>query len=142
MRQPPYTPPDAAAMAGVLREAAELCRRLDLPKQAALFDGFVGRLLKEQPISVALRDEAYQALNGPAGLFIWGKLQDDPSEYNRLQLALGRAAFPRSDKKPERKEPREWQAVRDSGVVWELEGESDLRAVTFPHPPTANGDTM
>jgi hypothetical protein len=128
-------------MAGVLREAAELCRRLDLPKQAALFDGFVDRLLKEQPISAALRDEACHALSGPAGLFIWGKLQDDPSEYNRLQLALGRAAFPQIGKKVKRKRPREWQAVRDSGVVWELGGESDLRAVTLPHPPTANRNT-
>lgn len=142
MSAPEYKPPDAVGMAGVLREAAALCRRLDLPKQAALFDGFVDRLMKEQPISVALRDEAYHALNGPAGLAIWGKFQDDTSEYNRLQLAFGRAAFPRSDKKANRKRSRDWQAVRDCGVVWELGGESDLRAITLPHPPTANGETI
>jgi hypothetical protein len=128
-------------MAAVLHEAAELCRRLDLPKQVALFEGFVERLSKEQPMSVALRDGAYQALNGPAGLFIWGKLQDDPTEYNRLQLALGKAAFPKETKQAKPKKSVAWKAVKDSENVWELGGESDLRAVTIPHPPQARAAT-
>jgi hypothetical protein len=128
-------------MAGVLREAAELCRRLDLPKEAALFEGFVDRVSKEQPTSEASRDEAYDALNGPAGLSIFWRLQDDPSEYNRLQLAFGRAAFPENPKQAKPRRRGEWKAVRDSGTVWELGGESELRALTIPHPPGAPAAT-
>jgi hypothetical protein len=141
MSAPQHTMPDAAAMANVLSEAAELCRRLDLTNQAALFEGFVDRLRKAQPPFDALRDDAYQALNGPAGLFIWTKLQNDPSEYNRLQLAFGRAAFPQTRKQAKPKRSKDWKAVRDSENVWELGGESDLRAITIPHPPRAHAAT-
>jgi len=141
MSAPQHASPDAAAMANVLSEAAELCRRLSLPNQAELFEGFVDRLRKAQPPFDALRDEAYQALNGPAGLFIWTKLQNDPSEYNRLQLAFGRAAFPQPRKQAKPKRSKDWKAVRDSGNVWELGGESDLRAITTPHPPKAHAAT-
>jgi hypothetical protein len=137
MSAPQHTPPDAAAMAGVLSEAAELCRRFGLSNQATLFEGFVDRFQRAQPPFDALRDEAYCALNGPAGLSIWAKLQDDPAEYNRLQLAFGRAAFPEAGRQAEPRRHGERKAVRDSENVWELGGESDLHAVTIPHPPQA-----
>ncbi len=92
-------------------------------------------------MSDALRDEAYHALNGPAGLSIFWKLQDDPSEYNHLQLAFGRAAFPKNPEQAKPRRHREWKAVRDSGIVWELGGESELRTVTIPHPPQARTTT-
>jgi hypothetical protein len=34
------------------------------------------------------------------------------------------------------------KAVRDSKTFWQLEGESDLHAITLPHPPAAGAPTV
>lgn len=147
MRQPNL--PDTAALLAVLGQLSELCRRLNLPDDAATFDRFIARFQKEQATYEVLRDEVYHAINGLSGLRIISKLKDDHSTYPRLQHAFGEIAFPGTREELERTERRKVErklerkrsgrkAVMESGTFWQLEGESDLHAVTIPAPPKAD----
>ena len=89
-----YSPPDTAALLSLLNQAAALCRRLDLLKEAGSFEDFVARVQEESPIPEASRDEVSRVINGVAGLRIINKLGDDFSEYRRLKLAFCRVLFP------------------------------------------------
>ena len=100
-----YSPPDAAALLGLLNQATELCRRLDLLKEAGTFEHFIARVQEESPIPEASRDEVSRVINGIAGLRIINKLGDDFSEYRRLSLAFSRVLFPEiheAEKQPRR----------------------------------------
>jgi hypothetical protein len=134
--------PDAVGLLNLLGKVSELCRKLDLSKDAATFDGFIARFQKEMPTNEILRDEVYHAIHGIAGLRIIAKLKDDYAEYNRLQLAFGEIAFPDTREKLEqiekrKRERRTRKAIRDSETCWQLDGESELNAVTIPEPPKA-----
>ena len=138
--------PNTAALLNLLSQVSELCRKLGLPKDAATFDGFIARFQMEKPTYDALRDEVYHAINGIAGLRIVSKLKDDHSEYRRLQLAFGEIAFPGNREKHEQIEKtkmdrRSRMAIRNSETFWQLDGESDLYAVTIPEQPKAGADT-
>lgn len=94
MRARQYKPPDTAAVLPLLSQATELCRRLDLPKDADIFESYIARFRHESPIFEASRDEVSSAINGIAGLRIINKLGDDYSEYSRLQMAFSKVLFP------------------------------------------------
>lgn len=135
------TLPDTAALLAVLTQASELCRRLDLPSDAATFDAFIARFQKEPPSYDVLHDEVYHSINGIPALRILSRLKDH-SEYRRLTQAFSHVAFPGSREKYEQieKTKRERQlrkAIRDSDTFWQLEGESDLYGITIPDPPHA-----
>jgi hypothetical protein len=140
--------PNIDAVLAVLGHASELCRGLDLPDDAATFDGFIARYQLSPPTYETLRDEVYHAINGITGLRIISKLKDDYSEYNRLQRAFSDVAFPGhreeyeriKQRKIERKLERKRKgrkAVMESDKSWQLEGESDLHVVTIPARPKA-----
>jgi hypothetical protein len=138
--------PDTAALLTLLGQASGLCRRLGLPNDTAIFDGFITRFQMEPPTFDTIRDEVYQAINGMAALRILSKLKDDHSEYRRLQLSFGEIAFPGNREKFEqiekkKKERRLRKAIRDSETFWQLEGESDLYAITIPDPPSSGVST-
>jgi hypothetical protein len=136
--------PDTAALLAALGEAMELCRRLDLPKEAAVFEGFIARFQKEPLTYEVLRDEVRSAINGITGLRILSKLGDDYSEFNRIQTAFGKVAFPEAHERYERikkRKHRARKAVRKSQTFWQLDGESDLHAITIPDPPQARAAT-
>ena len=111
--------PDTVALLTLLDQVSELCRSLDLPKDAALFDEFIIRFQKERPTYEVLRDEIYHAINGITGLRIISKSKDDHSEYRRLQLAFSEIAFPYIREKFEEIQKRKRdrisrKAIRDS----------------------------
>jgi hypothetical protein len=138
--------PDTVALLTLLGQASELCRRLELPNDAATFDGFIVRFKKEPPTYDTLHGEVYHAINGVAALRIIAKLKDDYSDYRHLQLAFSEIAFPgnrETHKKIEKtkKERRSRKAIRDSETCWQLEGESDLYVGTLPDPPKSGAAT-
>jgi hypothetical protein len=146
MKPHKFKQPDNAALLDVLREASELCRRLDLHKEAATFDRFIARFRKEPPTFDVLQDEVKGAFHGITALRILTKLKDDHSEYSRLMRNFGDVAFPevreelakaerqKRQRKSERKRKGR-KAVMKSRQFWQLEGESDLHAAVLPDPP-------
>ena len=100
-----YSPPNTAALLSLLNQATELCRRLDLLKEAGIFEHFIARVQEESPIPEASRDEVSRVINGIAGLRIMNKLGNDFSEYRRLKLSFRRVLFPEiheAEKQPRR----------------------------------------
>jgi hypothetical protein len=125
--------PDTAEWLTLLGQAAELCRTLGLPKDAAIFDTFIARFRKQPPTYEILKEEVSGSLDGLTGARIIAKLEDY-SEYNRLQMALGRLIFPESLRPGRKKSRQKHKAVRGSENFWQLDGGSDLNATTVPDP--------
>jgi len=94
----PSNSPDTAALLAALDQARDLCQRLDLPQEAATFEGYITRFRKEPPTFEILQDEVGDSINGIPALRILTKLGDDHSEFRRLQDAFGRVLFPENYK--------------------------------------------
>jgi uncharacterized glyoxalase superfamily protein PhnB len=89
--------PDTAALLQALGQARDLCQRLDLPEEAAKFEGYRIRFQKEPPTYEVLQDQVGEAINGIAALRILAMLGKDHSEFHRLQTAFGAVLFPHID---------------------------------------------
>lgn len=134
--------PDTAALLAALGQGLDLCRRLNLPKEAATYESLIARFKREPPTYEVLRSEEVLGLaSGLSALRILAKLGSDHSEFNRLQNALRTVIFPEDYHPAEQTESQNRKAVRESETFWQLEGESDLYAITLPDPPQAHIET-
>ena len=137
--------PDNIALLSVLRDVAELCRRLELSTETATFEAYIVRFQKEKPTFEILQEDVRETLQR-AALPILSKLKGSYQEFNQIQTTFGEVCFPGLQKKHEqmeqnKKERSRRKAIRDSGTFWQLDGESDLHAITIPDRPKANALT-
>jgi hypothetical protein len=146
MSKSPAKSPNNAALLAALRDAIRLCQSLDLPKETALFQGFVDRFKKEKPTFAILNDEFNRAWN-LAKLSILARSKDW-SQFKKVDLALldvmspgWREKLKRIDQQKKQRKLSDKKAVMQSGVFWQLDGESDLRAITIPAAPKVNAAT-
>lgn len=142
MSESEFKSPDRDALLALLGQAKELCQKLGLAKDAATFESFITRLKTEKPIDEDFCDEVSGTISGPPALRIVGKLGRNSSEFARLQADISKALCPEIGENEERRSSRQWKAVEDSNINWQLEGESDLSAATIPHPPQAGVPTI
>jgi hypothetical protein len=138
---------DVAAFIPVLRKLVNLCRSLDLPNEAAVFDQMADRFRNQPPSWEAADSEMGSSLmDGCTVGPIIGKLRNDPTPFKRLWMAYFKISCPEYDPRTGRlkKKPNgrwKWKAIKDSKTFWELTGESELHAVTIPTPPRTGGRT-
>ncbi len=134
--------PDVAALIPILRKVVDLCRKLELPKEAAVFARLARRFEKKPPPWERAETQALNAFcHGLTILAIWTKLGRNKRPFDRICREFYDYVIPREPSKKAAKRRHNWKAIKKSKTFWELTGESELHAVTIPNSPRAGRPT-
>jgi hypothetical protein len=142
MSTPQSNASDTKKLLRILRGMADLFRRLDLSKEAAAFEQLIAWFSKKPTSFDIVRHEVQKAY--PDHKIISDKLwalQESLHSWIDLVNAFDWLTYPKPSSPGTFTESRKSKSNRKPKNVWQLDGESDLRAVTIPDPPKAGAKT-